>query len=917
MLAELIRERFFALEWTSTSLDMESLERFCVERGARSVATVRMISGPEATSFAFRESQQQLVRVLPTGSRTLLLRDAAILLRGANKFSDMPQRWRCSLGDAFGRGLRVAAQRKLAGFVVHYFSLDGSSIEVATKHSTEGSHATWAREIWRATLPSESSVAATLFQRRLVLCCECIDLENDRGHPVVEPEVSGKRRLACFSVQRRDTLQELALPAHESRALCDQWCIPFVPCCDVRGIDDIAALEATMCEWDGAFLGDPVCEGVVIVVEVPLQFVCGAMKAPSAVAEALEALGGSALVVPLRLKLKAERYKILRALRSRVLGESLSLSSGNAFAVHPLHELFVAWCYHVSRWSPDDLEAKVRSAGIEEVFSEFARYCQRKRPRGVGDLAEELSGKGDYTHLIRWVSAIGRRRTLISEQPHVVLMLCGLPGSGKSTACRALEALTEGSPFRWMFTVSRDATAKRLTLQLGASDLPASKHAQRRLRRAVHGAVLDQVALACAAATWTDGPCLVVLDACHAEQRTREFWFAQFPPAMKRLIAYFHCTDAASRAEQRVEHEVLEGECAAVERATFAVARRFTPPTSSSDVLDVDTGALDAQQACQQLQHFLGWRRALDQETMKVLDAAELQEKFFLPQIEDMAQGILGVSVVCGSFWLDWKKKASACRAATACIVLDEEWGKSLRAFVVSSLAAALEPPAPPPAGVLSRIVRSVFPSGPASSVLNGHVAWVRGLVASRRYRSQCAEATVEAMLEAELDSRFQQQDHLHVTLRYAVGLGAKDACLDWLLAQGLREGDCMTVTVSGFVISFDCISCKVAALAGPASCHTTPRASTNAFDDEEYPLHVTLGCAPGADALRGALLLQAVQTMQMENERCSLEKVQRKTLAAQREGVGIPAGTTRRMHNFVEIRFAAPLVLKGRVAIR
>ena len=913
MLGDFIRERLFELEWCSseTKLDVAPFREYYTNRGARVAEGIPLAAGLDCVSVSFRESQQLLVHQLPIGARTLLLSSESVLLRGVNKFSEAPVDCHGSIGQALEHQFPVVVQRKLAGFVLHVMSLDGMHLEFVTKHSTTGPHATWARDIWRSVVSAEESKLATaLAEAKLVLCCECIDLIHDTGHPIPEPRDYGDRRLLCFSVQLRESLQELALPNEAACALCRSWGVPFVASRQLKSTNEFEAVVNEMCAWNGMLLGEAVCEGAVVTIELPPRFVRACFL--EGAEKTLELAEG--FVSPLRLKVKAEKYKIVRSLRSRALNESSSIGSRNAFAIHPFHELFVTWCAHVLRWTAKELEENVRERGIADLIAEFERYCQRKRQRPDGDAAPTGQPKRSFHDLVRWSTEIAIHRALPSQcSKHVLLLLCGLPGSGKSTATKLIsERIVATGLFGWVFILSRDAVAQTLAKTDAECE---SKHAQRRLRGTIHYKLLDQVGRVSAALSWSRETCLVVLDACHAEERTRDYWMSQFPSNVTKLVAYFHCETAAARAAARSEHEILLGE-EAVERATFAVGRRFTPPAGDR-VISLNTSILDATGTCDQLYRRLGvLDRTVPERPCEVVEAAELDDKFFSPQLSQFTQDILGVQPE-RNFWPFAKSKVTLQNSyGIACIVPAENsnWDE-LRTAATAALVDVLEPSATS-ASLVSRLKQALFRVKHEASVQWGHTRWLHGLVKSRRYHAKGDAATMlcSSILEGEIRDRFEMRNELHVTMHFATGRTSAQTCRDWLAAHSLHEGDLVSVVVTSVCMSLDSFVCRVEQLSLPPACDKLVLASTNSFDDVEYPLHVTVGCSPGTDALEGAVLMDAVEELHKDNLRCQEEKARRKS--ANKLLPALPSRETK-MHNFVEVRFANPLKLSGQIALR
>jgi tRNA splicing ligase len=176
---------------TSTHVRTQALEAY-VTHGRATTSAVELSDGHPAVSVSFKDASQGDVKNLPCGARSLLIEadTGAIVCRGINKFFDMGEvsdGWMSEEALWREKAYRVWAVRKMAGFVVTVFSLDGLHLEVMSKHALVGPHAQAARELLaKAGGAQRAQMAADLFTWGACASFECIRRTEDYQHPVLE-----------------------------------------------------------------------------------------------------------------------------------------------------------------------------------------------------------------------------------------------------------------------------------------------------------------------------------------------------------------------------------------------------------------------------------------------------------------------------------------------------------------------------------------------------------------------------------------------------------------------------------------------------------------------------------------------------------------------------------------------------------
>ncbi|PWV08301.1 putative RNA ligase/AAA domain containing protein [Trypanosoma cruzi] len=531
------------------------------------------------TSFEAKESHQGDVKCLPTGARTLLLdADASkVMVRGVDKFFDLEDDKTEELNkDELWEMGSVWLQRKVAGFTVTLFSLDGESVGVATKHVVEGLHVDLARCVLDHLLSAEQQklLAFDLFSVEAAVCCECVSLKDDLHHPVLEP-VEYDNKLFIFSVHKRNDLREIAVPIEKVQVMSKRWGLPVVPSWRAGGREKLQQWLQKREKWLGEGPdGIPLAEGYVVLVEIPVTRMSSSVV-----------LEEPFTVAPLRLKAKTVKYRVLRSLRSILTGDSTE--SPKLF-----HDVLAVWSELIGGYKC--FKQAVAQRGVCEICSQFETHVSthsKRRLRGshmsIGQAFEKLINFTEGEALVK-------RRASLN-----VIMLCGIPGAGKTTLSLALMAMAErgDSPFRYLIYLSRDQVARDVAAREGIDD-SSSKHKQRKLRAMAHHALLEAVKQAVLFSLIQEGPGLLLMDACNARAETRRVWRGKFPPKVEGFrLLYVTCSDHPEllrRLAKRRDHDVIRNNSEA-QTVLYAVKKVFLEPLEDELCLQLDTASTSAE----------------------------------------------------------------------------------------------------------------------------------------------------------------------------------------------------------------------------------------------------------------------------------------------------------------------------------
>ncbi|AIO02832.1 hypothetical protein LPMP_357050 [Leishmania panamensis] len=883
----------------ATKVDAATLDRY-VARGRVTLATVTLSSGRDVSSVSVKGASQGDVKGLPCGARSLLIdhADGSIVCRGINKFFDLNEVGSDWLKDSslWTNAYRVWAVRKMAGFIITLFSLDGTRLEVMSKHVLVGPHVDAAWELLeRVSEAHRARMAADLFEWGACACCECIRRTQDCLHPVLEAEQFDEQ-VILIAVQRRTQLREESLCFSQLATVAERWGLDGAPGVAVTDDAALQSVFAATASWNAAYTPFDTCpqlaEGFVLLIETA---------------------GSAAALIPrwcfpLRLKLKTPKYVVLRAFRSLVCGDSRPQS-------YLYHQALMGW---LQPRNAAEVRRRVAEAGVHVLNNEFEsdllmqqRVRHRDAQETIGDALARLQRTTALT-------ACPRGRC-----PLTVVVLCGLPGAGKSTLSMALArvlVLEEVSPFSFVVHLSRDAVSRTVAVDHGIT-AESSKHKQRRLRALVHQTLCDQLREVACFSTETGQSGLLLLDACNATQESRHIWRQCFPTTLHHYeVAFVECSDTTvmtQRAARRDGHEVLLS-VAEAQQALYAVRRKFQPPLEEA-AWSVDTKVSSIEEAAASLRTHLEQRapprscagccRTLTIPALR--DERRQSHATLLHSLLGLSEGTSG-ALTNMMFYETSTPKVS--RATSLQIRLDcsTEALRSAAAQLVSSSLAQPRQSAVSFASAGRLLFRRVSaalrglswaPSFPVTGhVTRGHLKWLRGWLL--RGRDSCGPAEVHSALR----ERFVMEPaSSHVTLlriNSSVGsTSAEQAVSEYLCQTGMRLGQEVAVRVTSLLLDRYAVSFGVTLAGG----QHVQGPSVQRPGGTVIPLHITVGTAAGVAAAYAGNMFAMFDVLQAENE--SLEAVQRGSFQAVNR-------SQRKYHNFVEYQLNTALPLRGVVEV-
>ncbi|KAG5490860.1 hypothetical protein JKF63_00982 [Porcisia hertigi] len=872
-----------------------------VARGRVSLTSVTLSDGHGVASVSVKNASQGDVNGLPCGARSLLIDrvDGSIVCRGVNKFFDLDEVGGDWLRDSslWTDAYRVWAVRKMAGFIITLFSLDGVGLEIMSKHVLAGPHVDAARELLeKVDEAHRARLAADLFEWGACASCECIRRAQDFHHPVLEDEQFDEK-MVLIAVQRRTQLREESLCFSELPAMADRWGLVCAPGVAVPNDAALCSLFAATASWNAAYPPFSSCpqlaEGFVLLIEV---------AEPTAASVPQWRF-------PLRLKLKTPKYVVLRAFRSLVCGDSRPQS-------YLYHQALMGW---LQPRSAAEVRCRVEEAGVHALNSAFESGLlaqQRVRHRDASESVGEALAR-----LQRTTALLACPR---SRCPLTVVVLCGLPGAGKSTLAMALTralALQEGlSPFSFVVHLSRDTVNRTVAADHGITDA-SSKHRQRRLRALVHQTLCRQVREVSCFSSEANQSGVLLLDACHATQASRQVWRQYLPRMLHRYeVAYVECSDLsvmAQRAAAREGHEVLHS-AAEAQQALYAVRKKFQPPSLKEAAWRVDTNKCCTEEAVASLRAHLVQGAPLSSSTgrCRILTIPALRSEKHLNDAH-LLRDLLGLpesNSVDLSAIFSKMRMPKVTRTASLQLRLDCST-EALRGAAAQLVYSTLDQPRQEAVSfvslgrcLLQRVVSALRGSSSLSfspvtgHVTRGHLKWLRGWLLHGRGASGSTE------VEKALQERFVVEPaRPHVTLLHIKATdgtsSVDEATLEYLSQTGMHLGQEVTVHVESLLLDRHALSFGVT-LAGGLEVQGQGMDSTR---HTATRLHITVGTAVGVPAAYAGGMTSAFDLWQAEND--SLE-------AERRESCRAVNRSQRKYHNFAQFQLSTALSVRGVVEL-
>lgn len=654
----------------SSVVDLKSLNELYVAKNK-----AKLVPAGSYVSVSVKEGFQGDVKTLPCGARSLLVHPetGSIHARGVNKFfslselstrNDLPVDWTsdAALWRRDKQCFEVYVQRKLAGFSVSFFSDNGTDLSIMSKHSVDGHHVEIAKKVLFSCTSNlqRQAMAHHLHVFNATASCECISLAEDYFHPVLEDE-RYDNQLVLFSIQL-NKVAEWCIDPQDLNLYAFLWglkCVPQRRVCSQQELEEIIFTVAA--HWNPAIdfavtekqctsnfvtakdlrkletPKDKLAEGVVLVFaestslslsgEHPGTSKEAMLHTPSAHDNSSESSAtplsfhispfsssSDILTVSMsprwmrliRLKVKTPRYICMRNFRSLLLRESKCRS-------FLLHYVLLEWSNTKKstefsfRNGEEELQAAIERCGVHALCTAFFSYFSHYSRTFYRDTLWSIGCAVD--HLLQVTT-----KEVIQESyaPISFIILCGLPGSGKSMFAKAFLGKRNLPSFprhSIAVNISRDRIYQQVTAEAfkgSENECSPSKHQLRRLEQKVHTELVRALQRAIQLSAYTDGPVMVVLDACNSTPAARKFWRDVLPKSIDYCaIVHICCSDRSelqNRLCQRISHERLSNPETA-QRAFYTVEKKFVVPpftslssqsaTSESDVpvYHVDTAS--------------------------------------------------------------------------------------------------------------------------------------------------------------------------------------------------------------------------------------------------------------------------------------------------------------------------------------
>ncbi|CAD2213321.1 RNA ligase/AAA domain containing protein, putative [Angomonas deanei] len=823
-------------------------------------------------SVSVKASEQGKVGKLPCGARTLLLdeKTGAIKVRGVNKFFDLDEVSRSWMEDnQTWTSCTVLCQRKLAGFVVTLFSLDGEKLGVMSKHVCGGTHVEVATRLLNKLLSptQQANLASDLFHMHASASLECIAPTEDYGHPVLEC-AAYHDQLVLFSVQKTDSIRELAYTYTQVQTLAAWWGLPCVDATVLHSKSDLQYYMDSVGQWDTTRIKPfgEVAEGFVILLQVP------------------QTDKESQICFPIRLKLKTTKYITIRALRSLLLGDSNP-------KVLLYHEAFLQW--YTRRGSREALLEEIRAKGVYHLCQQFeADLASRKRERGESTTVQE-----GLVEMLRYTS----RQVHTADAPLITVLLCGLPGSGKSTLSRGIlqHYTSSESSFHYGVHLCKDEIHAKLVNERGI-DMAANKHKKRRLLAALHKEMQKQVRSVASFCCSSAQPTLLLIDACNATPEARETWINCLGTTRSRVLTVYLMCDSTdvlhARMVARQQHPLIDSpEVAGL--ALETVVPLFVPPPVL-DALQLNSGQLSIEEQRSTVLEHIESIVNKDSKFRQKFSATTPIASSTVSTLEDAAsvkvlQAVFGSTVQPGLMaqYTQRARQTDQVVYAASLSMTEEDLLNRVQAVLTSLLKDSTpQLQGGAMAAVWSRVKGALFGAQPThTEVAAGHLRWLPGWLFQRQDHN-CQPTNIKDALR----SRFNMTPHPHVTLFYAPIFGEdteKKLTSTFLTQSAFQVGQPVECTLEELYMDRQALCLKAM-----VEEHCTQWSMTEA----RVPLHVTVGVGDKVKPAYAGELFHLFETWEKENQLLEQQQHQEKDNAVKR--------SQSKYHNFVQIRFTPPI---------
>jgi hypothetical protein len=617
---------------------------------------VTIFNQPAFSVSMSERKQREIHNSSHCGARTLFVSSPPkneILLRGANKFFDLQQAFhqiesnKQETNNNSNSPVVVIPLRKAAGFFCMFFCDDygenGKTIRCSSKHSLSGIHVDVATKIFLKQQHEE--LAKFLFENKLALLAECVLKSSENFelfssfHPADDNDLllssqqestSSQGEIFCFALQKMNTVTEWSLNHHDFEEkflqLAKNTNLKMVPKVEfsnnfesgilsqmIRNLvfraTKTASSTTVFCREENSEILQG--EGVVLLIDGHKQKGNNNNNQDDGFCQ------------PIRLKIKTCQYQTARNFRS--LFEEKSSEATTAFSTPLLLAVSIWYSLFLTRTTSSE-DSKKKS--WEQLVADF--FAQNTK---IDTQNNKILQKLDRDACLR------HRAQLLN--PRFLILLSGLPGSGKSSVSAALKQKL----IQHFRSRGEDDDEKNIRISIIERDsfvplLPegSSKHAQRAARKAAHRGFMRALRHGGDEHNVDDDhddnnsdrrrhlffslpktPHVIIADACHASFGARETTRQCVAPYRLGITCHLRCTDRKKlvlRILKRKGHRVLKGgedigddAVANIEKAIFDVASAFEVPeedvfAEGGDPIirfDVDGGNLSPSDMAQEI----------------------------------------------------------------------------------------------------------------------------------------------------------------------------------------------------------------------------------------------------------------------------------------------------------------------------